>query len=913
MTAHELTWRSEVRGILTGERAGSVLVWVEGAAGIGKSHLLAEVGTWPGSAGATRVVWSCGAGGAPSEEEWGQGPVLLLVDDVHRADPEERDWLRAVLERPRPGLAAVVAYRPEELSAVGLPLGAPVGYPRELVLFRHRLEAWDMERVRATAVEYVGEECPREVVERLHERSGGVAQVVVDLLSAVRERGGRTCTALDVEAVGVPVRLAELALGRLYGLSPEHRPIVWAAAVLGEPACEEELAAVSGLGPELGGQALLVALADAALADHGQGRYGFTAPLAALAVRSALPGPVRRALHERAAGALARRQPVPWSAVAGHRRAAGCVRGWLRAVEKAAREAAESGRYQGAVDLLEQALASPTVPRQDRAWLAPLLASSAVVGLRSDQTVEVLTQIVRDAALPVAVRGEVRLELGLLLRNQVGDFAAGWRELEAAAAELRQTGLPLAGRAMASLAMPYWPGLPLDVHRRWLHEAIEVTEAGGDEALRAAVLANRAWFGLSCGESDAWELLEKLPTDSLDPACLQHAARGLCNAADAAVWLGFYDRAEELLARGLDLSAQSGAPYTEHTALGTRLLLQWWTGRWTGLAERCEEFVTATADMPMLAADARVVRGLLAFAQGDWGRAWSWLAGPHATAPGNTPAPLAATISGALIRLALARQELPTAAEHARAAWAETAAKGVWAWAAELAPWSVEALARAGDVSAAEAVVLGFAENIAGHDAPAAQAALVWSEAALAEARGHMLRAAERYEETAAAFGALSRPYAQTLTAEGAARCVLAAHGPAPGDGHDGAALPGTAAEQRDEGADAGRAAATRAITALESCAQRFSDLGAVWDAARARALLRVHHPADRGRRGRPASPDQLTPRESEVAELAAGGMTNREIAATLHLSTRTVEQHVTRAMRKTGALSRYDLGYRRS
>ncbi|MGA5218911.1 helix-turn-helix domain-containing protein [Streptomyces cinereoruber] len=47
------------------------------------------------------------------------------------------------------------------------------------------------------------------------------------------------------------------------------------------------------------------------------------------------------------------------------------------------------------------------------------------------------------------------------------------------------------------------------------------------------------------------------------------------------------------------------------------------------------------------------------------------------------------------------------------------------------------------------------------------------------------------------------------------------------------------------------------------------------------------------------------------MAQLAVSGLTNREIAATLHLSPRTVEQHIARAMRKTGALSRRDLAHR--
>ncbi|MEU1896139.1 hypothetical protein [Streptomyces pristinaespiralis] len=250
VTALELTWRSEVRGVLAGERMGPVLVWVDGAAGMGKSHLLAELGALPEAADAKRVVWRCGDAGAGPEAEWGPGPVLLLVDDVHLADVEQRERLRILVEHPPPGSVVVVAYRPEELPTAGLPLNAPLVYPRELMVFRHRLKAWDVERVRATAVEILGAGCTQEAIGTVHERSGGVPQVVVDLLSAVRERPGRACTARDVEAAGVPVRLAELVLGRVYRLSPAYRPIAWAAAVLGEPADQEELAAVSGLGPE---------------------------------------------------------------------------------------------------------------------------------------------------------------------------------------------------------------------------------------------------------------------------------------------------------------------------------------------------------------------------------------------------------------------------------------------------------------------------------------------------------------------------------------------------------------------------------------------------------------------------------------------------------------------------------------
>lgn len=57
-----------------------------------------------------------------------------------------------------------------------------------------------------------------------------------------------------------------------------------------------------------------------------------------------------------------------------------------------------------------------------------------------------------------------------------------------------------------------------------------------------------------------------------------------------------------------------------------------------------------------------------------------------------------------------------------------------------------------------------------------------------------------------------------------------------------------------------------------------------------------------------PASPEDLTSREREVALLANDGLTNREIAARLFLSIRTVESHVYQARVKVGAASRRDL-----
>jgi len=50
---------------------------------------------------------------------------------------------------------------------------------------------------------------------------------------------------------------------------------------------------------------------------------------------------------------------------------------------------------------------------------------------------------------------------------------------------------------------------------------------------------------------------------------------------------------------------------------------------------------------------------------------------------------------------------------------------------------------------------------------------------------------------------------------------------------------------------------------------------------------------------------DPLTAREREVAALVARGLSNRQIASELHLSERTIGNHVSKILRKLGFASR--------
>ena len=74
-----------------------------------------------------------------------------------------------------------------------------------------------------------------------------------------------------------------------------------------------------------------------------------------------------------------------------------------------------------------------------------------------------------------------------------------------------------------------------------------------------------------------------------------------------------------------------------------------------------------------------------------------------------------------------------------------------------------------------------------------------------------------------------------------------------------------------------------------------------LWHARAADELRRI--PIRRG------APADLTETEARVAELAAAGRTNREIAATLFLSAKTVEANLGRIYAKLGIRGRPELG----
>jgi DNA-binding CsgD family transcriptional regulator len=92
----------------------------------------------------------------------------------------------------------------------------------------------------------------------------------------------------------------------------------------------------------------------------------------------------------------------------------------------------------------------------------------------------------------------------------------------------------------------------------------------------------------------------------------------------------------------------------------------------------------------------------------------------------------------------------------------------------------------------------------------------------------------------------------------------------------------------------------------LRAALTTFEQLGAAPWAERARAELRVS--GETARRRDPSTRDQLTPRELQIIQFVGDGATNREVAAQLFLSPRTIDYHLRQIFTKLDISSRAEL-----
>jgi DNA-binding CsgD family transcriptional regulator/tetratricopeptide (TPR) repeat protein len=481
---------------------------------------------------------------------------------------------------------------------------------------------------------------------------------------------------------------------------------------------------------------------------------------------------------------------------------------------------------------------------------------------------------VEEELLTTGARGELRLALARLLLV-AGDGAGAEQAMIRAASELRRRPV-LAARAMALLAeMRPAQGGPHE-QRVWLDAALRAVSRRGEPAVKIQVRAARAQFLLERGDPTAWRDVEALPWSAGADEERLELVRASKYLARAALGLGHYRRAEYFLDRG-----ESIRDALDHMRFATglasmRAWLEWRTGRWEGLEVRARNLIQASTGAPGTSVGNESIVGWLLLARGELDEAADRFAAILETIRRAPQARLLGPVIGALATIHLAGEDPDAARELAEVGIAEMRERGLWVSASALAPVAVDALIAVGATSDAGELVRDFSRGVRGRDAPAARAALDHCRGSLAEARGRRDRAVSAFAQSERAWRALPSPYDAARARIRRGRCLLVA----------------------DQRVGAG---------CLVDALQELHALGASRDATAVREELRaqgVRLPPPWGP-GRRSYGEELSPREVEVARLAARGHTNQEIAGELIVSVRTVEKHVSAVLRKLELESR--------
>ncbi len=842
-----------LRVLRTALRAAPGLVLVVGEAGVGKSRLVAEARS---SHPARWLVAQCHAMEdqvplSPIIEALGKavlrsgtrhavftsvldhltgtGSTVLLIEDLHWADPGTLQLLRFLAGRLPRELVLIATYRQEDTRHAGEITALAGGVPSGARATEVRLHPLDRSGVHDLAAELVGaKSLPPELIDELVVRTGGLPFVVEELLRDESIGKGPVDTAAIIRAWArkpAPVALRASLTIRMQQIPEFSGDVIRAAAVLDIPAAEALLGAVADVNGHELTSAMDAGLARGLLGEPKPGLYDLRQTLARRAIYETIPPDEVRRLHRRAAAALAAVDPPHHAQIAVHSRLGGSLRDWMIHAELAADQAHSIGEDAVAAQQLIEMLQVEALSWGDRARLAVKLGRVAASAEQWESAIAILEAVQAESAVAGPVRGRLRLALGLL-QEQVGDIRAGRRELSAAISELGKDQESVAW-ALSALAVPTAGAESIAEQRALLDRALHLVGDDPEGDAQLAVRRNQARVRLALGEVDEADGVE--------------IASGLA-------WLG-YDRRSTAL---LDRAAETENAFIKRQIAATRARLDFATGNWTGLADRLARTRLDAAGLPLLRAELDLVDGRLRLAQGDVGGGRQLLDSVlQATVDGPWPVRVAA--AAALDRYADA--PLDECVDL-------VIRKDGWAWAGELI---ARAVLRRED---SHRLAADFAAALAEREAPAATAAATFVRAVVEDSAELFGVAAEQYR-------ALGRRYDECIALEERGVRLLAAGQPAE----------------------------------LVATASAYEAMGARGDARRCRTVLREAGISVRPKRGRRGYGKALSPRELEVARLAADGLSNSRIAAKLTLSVSTVEDHLSHAMRKLEVRSRRDLG----
>ncbi|MDQ6658646.1 MAG: AAA family ATPase [Actinomycetota bacterium] len=784
------------------------------------------------------------------------GPLVLAVDDIQWLDRSSRNVLSFALRRLVDEPVGLIVSCRTGVFADAVE-HADLGLAGERIVVGP-VSIGVLQRIVAGQL---NQNLSRPTLTRLHQATDGNPMACVEMARALQRRGREP--SVD-EPLPVPADLAVLVTERLRGLSEQARRLLLVTAALAQPTIVL-VTAVAG-DSETSARALAEAVGAGLLELDGE-RIRFTHPLLASIPYAALAPAERRRLHEQLAAAVTDPEEHARHAALSSLERSVVV---ADALDRAAQHARNRGSIDAAAELAE--LAVGRTPTGDLNGLLRRAVDAAEYLFLLGETTR--AQAILHSGLDVAPAGPSRVP-GLLLAATIASWESGDATVgDWCAQAMKEAGGDplLRARCHATLADTSPSGAATDLFHAECAVNLLEDMAEPPTRLLANALSNVALHGCRLGRGLSVPMLERAVR-------LQAEGPRVPVSDRAALVLGMYlkvvDRFEEsrtwlhtVRAAALDEGDDSALP----NVLGHLAMLECWAGRYElalTYAIEGRERAGRTGLRAPVAASAHVLT--LAYL----GRL------DEARARGETD--LAADEAlGFVSAVALHRRSLGVteviaantgvAAEHLlRAVDISIEVVGIKEPAILRAhPDAVAALVELGRIEEAERLTEQLDASSRVNDLP-------WSIATSARCRGLLTAVAgDMPAALALVEGALADHQRVPMPFEQARTRMLFAH------------LLRRSGHRGDARREFGTAHAV------------FVELGMPVQAAQASLAV-----ASIG--GRTAAAE-LTTVEKRIATLVGAGQTNREVAAALFISLRTVESHLGRIYRKLGLRSRTEL-----
>ncbi len=791
-----------------------------------------------------------------------QAVAVVVVEDLQWADlPSARALLFAVRRLGGDRVLVVFTGRPGAAAQLGEGWVRFVGGDRRAsVLTLGGLDAGEL-----------GQLCGRlgrtglsdRAVGRLADHTGGNPLLARALLEELSDEELKA----QGEFLRAPRSLASLILPRLAALSRSARELVIAAAVLGDRAALADAAQLAGTAKPV---AALEKAERAGLLsgrDTPSGRMvAFPHLLMRRAIYCDLGAEQRRQLHLRAAAITSGQQALA------HRVAGADGQDMALADElcAAAAAAAAAGDPLLSARYLQQsaAVTEPGPERDERV----LSAFELLVRASDLAAASVIAPLIEQ--LPAGARRDTALGQFALLAARPDDAEALLRS--AWDAHDRDRERDTGGEAALGLGMLRKMSGAHAEAALWLDRALG--SGTGDEPWYDAARCIRSFtFVVDGAVGRALAILGDLPArPELVPAARTDALafRGMARlwTADLPGAVGDLGLAVDRIRAGVQLRFPG-------RALAFLAEAEFRLGRWDDARDHAGLAVSLACDADQ-AYDLVVVHSAavpVAACRGDWDAADEHAQAAERAAHtfGGFAAVLAASARGIL---GLARDD-PEEVLHGTAVALGAPqvdrfdSAGFW-W----RPAQAWALIRTGHLSSAERILAIMESRAARRGEPAAQAQTAWLRGSLAMAHGDLDQADRVLGAARRAAVIRSLPFHRGLLGLQHGRCLSLLE----------------------------RGTAQAAADAMLSARDAFGALGAApFLRASQTELARTGVPPQARRSGGP----RFTAQELRVARLVASGLSNREVAAQLFLSPKTVEYHLANAFTKLGVRSRHQLG----